>query len=110
MEKSRDLLGKNLKRLREARGLTQPELAEAANLSVKMVQKIEYGNTNPSTKTLDCLSTGLKCHPSELLAPIEDVFANHINDCNDQKTQSLKHGIEENAQDSGGPGDPSNTG
>ena len=59
MKKAKDLLGINLRRLREKRDWTQANLAEKAELSVKMIQKLEYGQTNPSAKTLDTLSRAL---------------------------------------------------
>lgn len=66
MNKARNLLGKNLKRLRGARGWTQADLAEDCGLSVKMIQKIEYGKTSPSLETLDLLVSSLKTSQSEL--------------------------------------------
>lgn len=36
-------IGSSIRRNRQRRGLTQEELAEAAGLSLKMVQKIEGG-------------------------------------------------------------------
>lgn len=59
MKKTKDVLGANLKRLRDQRGWTQAELAEKARLSVKMIQKIEYGATSPSTTTLDAIAGAL---------------------------------------------------
>ena len=66
MAKARELLGKNIKRLREAKQWTQADLAEAADLSVKMIQKIEYGKTSPSTETLDVLVKHLSTTHAEL--------------------------------------------
>lgn len=40
--------GVRLRHFREARGLTQEELARRANLSAKFVSQIENGHTNPS--------------------------------------------------------------
>lgn len=71
VDNSSNLLKLNVKRLRELKHWTQAHLAEAANLSVQMIQKIEYGRTNPSTETLDDLSRALECHPSALLADVE---------------------------------------
>ncbi len=68
MKKAKDLLSNNLSRIREQQGFTQPELAEKAGLSPKMIQKIEYGQTNPSTNTLDKLSHALGVPLTELFA------------------------------------------
>ncbi len=59
MPKARDLLSKNIVRLRDARDWTQAELAEACDLSLKMIQKLEYGKAAPSPETLDKLSKAL---------------------------------------------------
>ncbi len=56
MEKAKNLLGRNLKNLRKKRKWNQAQLAEACDLSIKMVQKIESGKTNPSSNTLDAIS------------------------------------------------------
>ena len=52
------------------RNLTQPELAEASRLSIKMIQKVEYGQTNPSTDTMDAIAKALNCQPGELMRPM----------------------------------------
>jgi transcriptional regulator with XRE-family HTH domain len=66
MKTARDLLGENLKALRIEGGMTQNELAEAADLSLKMIQKIEYGESAASPETIDKLAAALKCTPSQL--------------------------------------------
>lgn len=66
MNKARDLLRLNVKRLREACGWNQYDLADRADLSHQMVQKIEQSKTNPSGKTLDKLVKGLKTTHVEL--------------------------------------------
>ena len=63
-----NLLGQNLRRLRERRGWTQAQLAERADLSVKMVQKIEHAQSSPSIATLDTLCKALDVTPAELFA------------------------------------------
>lgn len=59
MSNTRELLGKNIKRIRDDAGLTQEALAEKAGLSIKMIQKIEYGQTSPTPETLDKVSAAL---------------------------------------------------
>lgn len=66
MSNARELLGKTLRRVREDRNLTQAALAEKADLSVKMIQKIEYGQTSPSPETMDKIAAALDVSVGEL--------------------------------------------
>lgn len=54
-----ELLGRRLRSLREARGLTQQQLGEVADLSFKYLGAIERGEENPSLKILAKLATAL---------------------------------------------------
>ncbi|QPI89304.1 helix-turn-helix transcriptional regulator [Lacticaseibacillus paracasei subsp. tolerans] len=56
-----------LKRARERSGLTQEELAVKAGLSIAMVQSLEAGRRNGSTKTALKLSEVLNTSIDELL-------------------------------------------
>ena len=58
--------GQRLKRIRRAQGLTQEQLAEAANLNPRTVQKIEAGQMDILLTTLIRLKTALDCNPGEL--------------------------------------------
>jgi len=58
----------NLFRLRAARGLTQMELADAAGLHWRHVQKIEAGKNNVTLITLARLADGLQVDAMELMA------------------------------------------
>lgn len=58
---------RNLKRIREERGITQEKLAEAVDLNVRSLQRIEHAKMNPLTTTLIRLQSALKC-------PWEDFF------------------------------------
>jgi transcriptional regulator with XRE-family HTH domain len=42
-------LGRNLKRLREARGLSQPQLADASGVSVGFIRSLEQGHRREPT-------------------------------------------------------------
>lgn len=66
MDIVKDLLGRNILRLRENLQMTQAQLAEKSELSVKMIQKLEQGKTNPSTKTIGVVAKGLRVSVSEL--------------------------------------------
>lgn len=49
----------NLKRLRNARGLTQAELAEKVEISLSGYAQIEYGTSWPTPKTMGALAEKL---------------------------------------------------
>jgi transcriptional regulator with XRE-family HTH domain len=61
-------LAANVRRLREAQGLTQEQAAEAAAVSAIYFRQIELGTAkNPSLKTLEHLAEGLDVPVAELL-------------------------------------------
>lgn len=51
-----EVLGKNLKQLREERKIRQTDLAELLNITPRHYQKIEYGKVNLPTLTLCTLA------------------------------------------------------
>jgi transcriptional regulator with XRE-family HTH domain len=57
--------GTGLRRLREALGLTQDELAESANSTRNYISLIEQGNRNPSTTKILAIAAGLGISPEE---------------------------------------------
>jgi transcriptional regulator with XRE-family HTH domain len=66
MGNARKILGDNVKRIRTSHKWTQAQLAEKTDLSVTMIQKIEYGDTAASPETIDKLSEALCCSLSNL--------------------------------------------
>ncbi|MDF2093613.1 helix-turn-helix transcriptional regulator [Knoellia sp. 3-2P3] len=62
----RKTLGDVIRSLREASGMTRPELAKTAGVGVDMVAKVEQGAKAPSAKTLRGLATALGVEPIEL--------------------------------------------
>ncbi|MEP1033201.1 helix-turn-helix transcriptional regulator [Ekhidna sp.] len=52
-------LGKRLTELRQQKSLTQEELVEACNVSVRTIQRIESGEVTPRTSTIKILLTAL---------------------------------------------------
>ncbi len=54
-----EILGKRIQSLRKKAGLTQLELAEKANLSLKHLGEIERGRGNPTLESLHNLSVAL---------------------------------------------------
>ena len=51
-------LGRRVRELREARGWTLEQAAEASNLDLKHLQKVEAGKLNPTLVTLVRLAEG----------------------------------------------------
>ena len=56
-----------MRRERMARGMTQERLAEAADLNVRTLQKIEAGQTNILVTTLIRLCRALDCSSAAIL-------------------------------------------
>jgi len=58
----------NLKRIREARRLTQTQLAEAIGANQATISKIERGEGNPTLDVINRIATALHVHPSDLFS------------------------------------------
>jgi transcriptional regulator with XRE-family HTH domain len=61
-------LARNIKRLRQARGWSQEELADEAGLHRTYVSGIERGVRNPTITIVAVLAKALAVAPAELLA------------------------------------------
>lgn len=59
-------LGKNIKKKRQALGLSQQELADKIDISLNFMGKIEVAFSKPSLDTLLKIATGLNISLSEL--------------------------------------------
>jgi transcriptional regulator with XRE-family HTH domain len=62
----RQLFGTSLRQCRRARRLTQAQLAEATDLSLEMIGRLERGLTAPSFDTIAALLKALHVAPVEL--------------------------------------------
>ena len=62
------VLGSNVRQHRRARKMTQAQLAEAVELSVEMIGKVERGVTSPSLDKLGALASALGVPAAALLA------------------------------------------
>ena len=60
-------VGRELKSIRQSRGLTLDELAEMTGVSKPMLGQIERGQSSPTINTLWKIATGLKAPLSSLL-------------------------------------------
>lgn len=66
----RRLVGKNVKRIREKKGLTQERLAEISGFSQQYISGIEQGRRNPTIITLYELAVSLEVNHVELVRPV----------------------------------------
>lgn len=64
---NKNLLGQRIKELRKQKGMSQEFLAEEAGLSLRTIQRIENGETNPTGESLKRLSNALNVNPDELI-------------------------------------------
>ena len=65
---ARQILGRNVNRLRMALGLTQEELADQSRIDRRQLQRIEAGTANPGVEMLVRLRKALACSWLELLS------------------------------------------
>jgi transcriptional regulator with XRE-family HTH domain len=65
----RKLVGRNLKRLRLAKALTQEDLAERSGFSQQFLSGIERGRRNPTIVTLFEIAQALGVSHMELVEP-----------------------------------------
>ena len=64
---SQKLLGRRIRSLRQARGLTQERLGELADLNYKYLGSVERGEGNPSLLVLERIAVALEVELSDLL-------------------------------------------
>ena len=67
MEDWRAIVGTNVRQRRQERGLTQEQLAFAAEIDLTYVGGIERGRRNPSVLVLARIAAALGTEPLELL-------------------------------------------
>ena len=61
------IIGRNIKRLREAQGITQEELSFRAKMSVSHLGSIERGMSNPTVETINRIAHVLNVEASIFL-------------------------------------------
>ena len=69
-ERNRQLLGENIRASREARGWTQEELAELADLDRSYIGSIERGERNISFMTLVKVAKALEVKLAQLVGDL----------------------------------------
>jgi len=62
-----DAFGKNLRKLREERGMSQEALANEAGVAFSQIGRIERGVRSPTLSTIASLAKGLGVEPKKLL-------------------------------------------
>jgi transcriptional regulator with XRE-family HTH domain len=67
----RKLVGRNVKRVRRERGLTQEQLAERSGFSQQYISGLEQGRRNPTIVSIYELATVLGVSHMELVRPTE---------------------------------------
>jgi transcriptional regulator with XRE-family HTH domain len=65
----RKLVGRNVKRIRQDRGLTQEELAERSGFSQQYISGLEQGRRNPTVVSIYELANALGVSHMELVSP-----------------------------------------
>lgn len=61
-------MGKTVRQIRQAKGLSQAELAKRAGLSREYINKIEAGKYDPPLSTINALAEALGVTPGKLMA------------------------------------------
>jgi transcriptional regulator with XRE-family HTH domain len=67
----RSLVGRNLRRLREKRGLTQEQFADLSGFSQQYISGLEKGRRNPTIITIYELSVALGVSHLDLVRPVK---------------------------------------
>ncbi len=68
----RKLVGANVRRYREAKGLTQEQLSELSGFGQNYLSDLERGRRNPTVVTVYELAQALGATPADLLTPKKD--------------------------------------
>ena len=68
----RKLVGRNVKRVRQEKGLTQEQLAELSGFSQQYISGLEQGRRNPTIVSIYELATALGVGHMELVRPTEE--------------------------------------
>lgn len=69
MEDWKGIVGSNVRRLRQARGLSQEQLAFEAQIDLTYLGGIERAHRNPSLLVMVRLASALGATPAELVTP-----------------------------------------
>ncbi len=65
-------VGRRIQEVRKSRGLTQAELSQMVDLSVKYISNIECGFKTPKLNTFVAIANALQCDANLLLSDVLD--------------------------------------
>ncbi|GAW40651.1 HTH-type transcriptional regulator SinR [Brevundimonas sp. SH203] len=68
-----EIVGRNIRRLRKAKGLTQEQLAHDSSVAMRYVAGVERAEENPSLKFLVKIADALEVQPAVLLTLESDL-------------------------------------
>lgn len=68
----KEILARNLRRIRTSTGLSQEELADRAGLHRTYISSIERAERNISLENIFLLARALGVEPSDLIKPVKD--------------------------------------
>ncbi|GAA0587138.1 helix-turn-helix domain-containing protein [Rhizomicrobium electricum] len=78
MARLEHIFGKRVREMRIGLGMTQPQLAEAIDMSVEWVRRIEQGGASPSFETITALAKALNVRPQDLFGETSPPLASRI--------------------------------
>jgi len=68
----RKLVGRNVKRIRQEKGLTQEQLADLSGFSQQYISGLEQGRRNPTVVSLYEFATALSVGHMELIRAVDE--------------------------------------
>ena len=75
-QKKEILIGKNIKRIRKEKGLTQKKLSELSNINEVQIRQYELGKVNPKIETIEKIAKALETTADELRGIKRDIAYN----------------------------------
>lgn len=93
-QKKEILIGKNIKRIRKEKGLTQKKLGELCGINEANIRKYELGKANPKIETIEKIAKALETTTDELRGIKKDIAYNVdeiIEALNRYKAQQLEN-------------------
>lgn len=66
------MVGRNVRRIRQRKGLTQEQFAEISGFSQQYISGLEQGRRNPTVVTLYELASALDVSHVELIRPLRE--------------------------------------
>jgi len=82
-------VGKRIQEVRKSRGLTQAELSQMVDLSVKYISNIECGFKTPKLNTFVAIANALQCDANSLLSDVLDIATSQESGLVSQKLLGL---------------------